>query len=1067
MKKTLFFVKAAFLLLSSTMFMTGCVEEKGVEERYLSLVSPETESVSVSGAGEELDISVHSNLQWTIKAEAEGTIAKWISFSQTSGSGDETVTATILKGTYEARTASIIVTSKDEQHSCQFNIVQESTGEAPEAEGYNLPAYSIFQNVSDNDVSLGIANATVDGAVCKFDNGASITMSGKASQVVFSAGNYYQLNAKFTGWGAEDAKDLIMRIPVREEISGDMRMFWGWTSDVASEWDTFVSADGEKWTETGKTISIASGSRFNRDLFFSVPGTVPAGGALYLKLVPKTKLGADNNVQFCTGFFLTKSKPDGGQEPSGEKVLYSCNFNNVTDGCPYDLPLGYLRSASVAFDPSAFGYDGIGKGGTVASEWGSVRIGSGSGAASLTFPPLSSAKLGNGVADVKVSFKAVLYQSADYLKAGEGKASCNIEVSVAEGEGNVENGAITDLQNWSTFESRSVVIKGVNKDTRIKIGIAGGSGDRRFYLDDVVVEAISDIVVPSITTKTLTEVLGMENGTISESIKTSVTIISDSEGGNLPKNTAVVTDGTSYAALSLDNVAKLTAGKRITLALKGASLDKSASVITAKTEMITEEEDGSAPAPEAISISQLASMEYHFVEVKSIQATDAFVGKKFEGEVTMENADKETLTLNIYSTATFAGGSIPESSGSVKGIVLGGKLCPRTGADINLVLDRIGEAGVKLFSPVFCTYEFTLGSKTPEIKNAAIDGNKVAFTNGGSIEKVGGTGGEFAFEQGKASTPHNVYVYSTGWNSENTYYLLKCKAVDEISGKVAVTFSLNSAAKEVQQVWNIFWSNNGTDWTPTEYTWNNVNNTDDLATKAKNTFTAQNTTSKGITRTEFVVPAGKKIGKGESLYVKIVPSATLKAAETKVQLGFGFYVTPGDIINTKKPSDAIVFNNFAECTAGTDYMLGSDIRYFGNVVTPAYEKDGWVVSKGYSRIGYTMYGAASSGDHGITTPALTGISGTGEVTLTFKCCLYMPSTWVGAKDDIVVKVAEGEGTVGEITWDSEPETDYFHWHTATVKITGATAGTKLFIGAGAGKVTTGDRRFFLDDIIVK
>lgn len=170
---------------------------------------------------------------------------------------------------------------------------------------------------------------------------------------------------------------------------------------------------------------------------------------------------------------------------------------------PYDLPLGYLRSASVAFDPSAFGYDGIGKGGTVASEWGSVRIGSGSGAASLTFPPLSSAKLGNGVADVKVSFKAVLYQSADYLKAGEGKASCNIEVSVAEGEGNVENGAITDLQNWSTFESRSVVIKGVNKDTRIKIGIAGGSGDRRFYLDDVVVEAISDIVVPSITTKHL------------------------------------------------------------------------------------------------------------------------------------------------------------------------------------------------------------------------------------------------------------------------------------------------------------------------------------------------------------------------------------------------------------------------------------------------------------------------------------------------------------------------------------------------------------------------------------
>lgn len=142
------------------------------------------------------------------------------------------------------------------------------------------------------------------------------------------------------------------------------------------------------------------------------------------------------------------------------------------------------------------------------------------------------------------------------------------------------------------------------------------------------------------------------------------------------------------------------------------------------------------------------------------------------------------------------------------------------------------------------------------------------------------------------------------------------------------------------------------------------------------------------------------------------------------------------------------------------------MRYFGNVNTPAYEKDGWTVVSGSSRTGYAMFGTSKSGDHGITTPVLTGISGTADVTLTFKCCLYMPSTFIGAKDDICVKVAEGEGTVGDIVWDSAPETDYYNWHTATVKITGASASTKLFIGAGAGKAD-GDRRFFLDDIIVK
>ncbi len=1066
MRKICFFLRGILLIIGVALMAAGCKKEVTAETRYLTASSPSGEDIVVSGEGGTFDVSVETNLQWTVKAESEGSAVRWITFSQSGGIGDGTVTATVLKGTYDPRTAVVIVMSKDERFIHSFNVNQESYGEAPEVEGYNIPAYSIFQNISDRDVSLGIANAEIDGASFKFDGGASITMSGAASDVSFASSNYYQVNAKFTGWGAEDAKDLIVRIPVKEELSGDLRMFWGWTSSVASSWKVYTGIDGENWTDTGTTIGFTNSSRFNRTLFFSVPGTVPADGALYLRLVPETSLGAGDNVQFCTGFLLTRSKPEEVVPPSGDKILYSCDFNNVTIGCPYNMPLGYMRSSAEAFDASAFGYDGIGKSGTVVGEWGSVRIGSASAAASLTFPPLSEEKLGNGTADVKVSFKAVLYQSADYLNDKEGKASCNIAVSVAEGEGSVENGEITDLSNWTDFEERSVVIKGVNKDSRIMIGISGGSGDRRFYLDDVVVEAVSDITIPSEPNKTLTEILSGENGTITESAKTTVTVVSDPTGANLPAGTAIVTDGTSYAALNVSSASSLTVGTKATIRLKGAVLDKKNAVLTVTPEMISEKEDGTSPAPETATVAQLPSLEYHLVELKNIQAAESFVGKTFSGEVLMENAEKETFGLNVYSSASFAGGIISENSGSVKGIVIGGKLCPRTAEDISLVLDRMGSGGIKLFKPVFCTYEFTNGSTTPEIKNATISGQSVSFSNGGRIERIGGAEGEMAFAQGKTSTPYNVYLYSTGWNVEGTYWQLSCPATEDISGKVAVTFSLNSSAKEVQQVWNIFWSNDGESWTPAEYTWNKVNNTDALATEAKNTFTAQGTTSNGITRTEFTVPSGKKIIAGKNLYIKIAPTKTLTNAATKVQFGFGFYVVPGDVLNMDKPADALIFNNFSECTAGTDYMLGAEVRYFGNVATPAYSKDGWTVVSGFSRTGYAMFGTASSDNHGITTPEIGALDGKTDVTVSFKCCLYMPSSYMGAKDDICVKVAAGEGTIGELVWDSAPESDYYGWHTGTVKISGVSSATKIFIGAGAGKAE-GDRRFFLDDIVVK
>lgn len=1067
MKLTNFFIVRALTLTAFFLAICSCKPEVLEEEHLLSIVSPSEETVTIPAEGGEFTIEIRSNLSWSVSAMSDGAAVKWITFDKSKGTADAVVTATVSKGTVEERSATVFIRSLDEKLEKSITVLQGASDGPPEAEGYSFPAYDIFENVSDSDLTLGLKNAVLEGAGCIFEKGASLTMGGATSTVTLNSPNYYQINARFDGWGADDASEIVMKIPSKEALAGDYRMFWGWTSSTESSWSIAVGNNGTDYVETGITLSMSSGSRFNRDVFFTIPqsAAVPAGGTLYIRLKLQSTLGADDYVQFCTGFLLTKATVEGAELPITDKTLYSCDFNAVNIGCPYDMPLGYLRSSSVAFDPAAYGYDGMSKTGTVAGEWGSVRIGSASGAASLTLPALGTAKLGEGTADVKVSFKAVLYQAATILSETQGKASCQIGVSVAEGDGTVENGTITDIENWESFTEKSVVVKGVSKNTRINIGIAGGSGDRRFYLDDIIIDAISEIVVPSETAKTLTEVLEMADGTISESIKTTVTVISDHSGGNMPSDLAAITDGTSYGALKIQNASSLAAGSQLTISLSGAK--KAGKVLEIESAMIKETETGSVPAPAKVKINELDKNEYKLVVVDNIQATDSFVGKTYVGDILMEDGEKATGTMSVLEGASFASGVIPANSGSVTGIVIGGKIYPRTASDINLILDRMGQGAPEAFKTIFCTYENSTATSgtTADVQNVTISGMTATFTNGGSIEKIGGTEGTMSFAQAKDSF-YNVYLTSTGWDAEGTHYVLSCPTEEEISGKVAVTFSLNGKT-EVQQTWKIWWSNDGQNWKETEYTWNTVNNTDEKASAAKNTFTGQSTTSKGITRTEFTIPAASKISAGGKLYIKLEPEKTIATASTAVQIGMGFVVADGDYVNTDEPAGAILFNNFAECLAGTDYMLGAELRYFGNVATPTYEKDGWTVKNGSERIGYTMYGTASSGDHGITTPALTSISGTKDVTVTFKCCLYMPSTLKSASDDVCVKVAEGSGEVGELTWDTELASDYYVWHTATVTIKGASTDTRIFIGAGAGKVTSGDRRFFLDDICVK
>ncbi|MDE6871194.1 MAG: hypothetical protein K2J62_03605 [Bacteroidales bacterium] len=1058
MKNSLISRIAAF---AAVLLAAGCQPELVEEERYLRLSSPSESVMAVPAEGGTVELAVSTNLSWIVSAsDASGASVRWISFDSASGSGDATVEVTVARNISADRSAVVTIVSQDRKMRAEITLRQAPGTGSADAEGYEMPAYDVIENVSNMDITAGAANGAVDGTRFVFDNGASLTKTGTETSPEFTwtGNNYYASGVLFRGWTGED-EAVVLQIPMKTGLCGNYRIAWGWHSSAAAKWSIFYSNDGETYVDTGKTLSTSTTNRFQRDVFFTIDEAHPVapGESLYLKMVLQQPLAENATVTFCNAFLLTGEYPDETQLPSGEKVLYACNFDKVNEGVPYELPLGYMRSIATAFTPASFGYDGMSKTGTVVSEWGAVRIGSSSAVASLTFPALEG--IGEGTADLKVSFRAVLYQAATILSETEGKASCNIEVSVAEGAGTVENGAITDLANWTSFEERSVTVKGAGKDTRIKIGISGGSGDRRFYLDDVVIEATTDIVVPDVVTRQLADVLAGGDGTISSSWKTAATVVSDPASANCPENTVYVMDGNACAAIVTESAAGLKTGDKAVFMLKGARV--SGKVITLAESAEVTSEAGSLPSAKSIGISELAGNEYALVEIKGVQASDAFVGKTFGSGITMENAAKVTFALGMFSRASFAAETVPAGSGSVRGIAIGGKLYPRNRADISLDGDRLGGGEAKpAFKTVINTFdnqpEDPASTTATNVVNGKLEDNVFTFAGGASVELIGGGDSRMTFAQAKNS-PYNIYLTSSGWTAGNTFYRLSAPVEEEISGSVMLTFAVNGS-KIAGQKFDVSWSNDGENWIPAEYIWT-VDAAEEISTSS---FAAQSTIAKGITRARFSVPSDNKVNAGGKIWFRIASQEDL--GTDPVQLGFGFVVAPGEIANTPEPAGAILFNNFSDCVAGSDYMAGADMRAFGNVGCPEWSKAGWDAVKVNTRYGYVFCGGSNNIDQKITTPALVSLAGTEDIVLTFKSCLYMPSTTIGARDAIAVTV-EGAGTVGAVEWGTPLESDYYSWHTATVRIKGADSSTRVSIGIDQS-MPKSDYRMFIDDILI-
>lgn len=1059
----------------------GCVDN--LEEAQRNLSASPSEFNNVSGTGETLTINVESNLYWNVSAQdADGNTVRWIEFDKTNGMGSDRIQATVSPSA-SARSCSIIIQAdgRDEQAVVKVN---QAAGTGGAAEGYEMPVYDIFMNVSDSDPASGPSNGFIDGNSFYFNDGISIArLGGESGMQYLWRTNFYEIYLNTTGWDAEDAAWEIA-IPVAEALSGPYRIIIGSRSSADMTWNMLYSNDGETYAETGTGYSTSGSSRF-KTMFFEIAAdkAVNAGGTLYLKMVPESAVASDVWVSFDHGLLLTDEYPDPSDLPEvGGKVLYTCGFDNVNTGAPYTLPIGYLRTATASFDGTEYG---ITKSGTVVSTFGSVRLGTGSASATITLPALEL--LGDGTADVKLTFKSVLYQSSDYTAANGGAATSAIEVRVADGNGTVENPGVITNVDTEDFTENSVIIKSVDKNTRLQIGSYDDGSDHRFYVDDIVVEVEGEISLPDVVERTVSEVISeygaslsdQASATVSANIKTTATVVSDRTGGNIENGLTIVQD--AGAGIALSGAGDWSAGDELELSLMGAQIarDGAGYVLTLAENSVTQVSSGNDVTARTVSVSDIADNENVYVAISNCQVHDSDLSKTWAGSTLMENASKQSFSVRVNETAAFADDAVPSLSGTIYGIVRDGVICPRNADDVSgLVLDRITDEGIELMTPIVNIINIPAGSSAAsDADNLSIEGNALTFSAsdcsvaGAKIELVGGTETpDMAVGWAKANSYFNNFAEVT-YVGDGAYLQLSTPVAEDLSGRVQVVFSITGESKSplIGTEWNVFWSKDGNTWIPTETTYNNANRNASSAAAAGNSFVMQNSTLVGITQSQFTIPAADRIPSGGTIYFKIAPSES--GLSGNLRLAFGFYISSSDIVNTIMPEgdNILASNNFETCAFGPDYMIGT-IGYMGCVSKNTDDYDGtylpagWSASLGYVRCGYAFFGSASGTNFGVTTPALEKIgAGSADIKVSFKACLYEAANGNQAINGIVVDVVEGDGQVGELQWETDPATDYFGWHNCSVTITGATSATKVFIGAGP---QSGDKRFFLDDVLV-
>lgn len=590
--------------------------------------------------------------------------------------------------------------------------------------------------------------------------------------------------------------------------------------------------------------------------------------------------------------------------------------------------------------------------------------------------------------------------------------------------------------------------------------------------DAKVLQLHQGIFVPVIITVELPDIIAIGNtaevGGSKELIEFSqayLYVASEAGAKNCLKDKSdiILTDGNNFIRATIPGAESFKFGDRLLVDLSEAKITREDNggfhVNIVKQIKERESNPDWTIEPAYIPSSSIPAYQYALVKVGICQAQEQYVGKKWQSTVKMDMTTYEDrdFELRIDSDASFSGSIVPEECGDVTGFVLDGKVCPRNAEDLSgLSSERRTRFSDKQFSisPIVNIMHIGSAANTfsnienegtttmnfTELEGWSYDGASIHMPTGAKISKVVGTW-----------EPYQCCFTTTGWSVGKSWYEYRIPIQEKTYGDLEFGFSMShGTAGNLPWTYDIYYSTDGENFNPVDAVYcispNEVEGNNRIIQK-------NNAHENSRYCAEFSIPESEALKKGDKLYVR----ATLAAAKNVYssateRMNIGFYLATR-ATNQEVPmyDNVIASENFDNCESGVSPVIGAPVDYLTTwkTNTTYQSRNGWTVVGGKaSRKCFLL----NSGSPAIYSPAFSRLHGTADVTLTFKACLYTDKIRDNSLSSsrqlnkIAVSVSGG-GTAEEIVWDTDPESDYYNWHNATVKISGATPETVVAIQA--------------------
>lgn len=567
-------------------------------------------------------------------------------------------------------------------------------------------------------------------------------------------------------------------------------------------------------------------------------------------------------------------------------------------------------------------------------------------------------------------------------------------------------------------------------------------------------------------------------GQLTEFTKSDVEVIGV-PGANIPDGYVYITDdGKAWARLKIDQTSTIHVGDLLEINYTGGSITKESGetyTLELQKEPVVLSSGSPSVAPVYIPSNAISSYENMLVELRNVQAPENVVGAVWDGDVSLIATDEKDAVFSVHVDSGAEFGNVGAGSGTIRGVVIDGKLCPRNAEDVSgLTGSRIPAYSEPYkISPIINVIKN--GESNDSLVNGEITGKtKLTFTSspgysvvGASIEKVlGGTDNNMKIAATSTTAPFNSCFTTVQWHLDGTYLLFTIPVSEKTYGDLEFSFSMSCAQKKFTDVWTVSWSLDGLEFNPVDAIYSSSVYTAEAA--AGSTYALAHTNVENNRQVvEFTIPENNAVSSG-NIYIKLMHPAIADAGRT-LRINCGSVLSSRTTNTTLIEYDNLLFmENFGNCLFGHNPVIGIPTYHFTTlkefVPNNSYSStEGWTVTgKSFACRGCLRL-SSDSGANFITSPGLSMLELPADITVSFKVAPFVNATaaeLVVHEDNIKVAVT-GSGTVGTIEWDKEYAP--YQWRTGTVRITGASSDTRIQIGNIDGASLS---QCYIDDIII-